>query len=1054
MPQWHQTYPTAEITISDILNMSNEEKKRNTSSLPVQEDDAQISKKAKTAEEPWEHSLNTKISVLSSLEWPPNRCIRELLLNCMDEDANTEVKKVDERTWKITNKVRSGRESLRSENFCYAANSEKVADRLRNGKYGYGLKDAVVLLTAHGIHYVARSCNGSFKGCVDAKGNVSILINPHDCISDGVEQYLSISDGSQLDLEREIKRAEAQCIGFRIRDVYTSFIPVEVCDSDSASTPLGTVYIPPLNSQDEAECDGTTELFVHGCAYVFSGDETNKRKSLALIYNLHVDKATIEGRDRAGLPKNWESALTRLIKEAPDSVFNRLLQLRKLNGYRFYEFGNQHIANYINAHVAVQSEAARRICAESTRAREDAERAVADQTAARRQVQHSELKCRETETEDVPTTDVRRRERELVEYKENLHAATLRAEQLQAIAAAKANEAEKVVRAADPTVLVFPDEYNVGDMKVQLVRIPSVKHAQWLKGEVPWIEEFTLMESAHIDRKFTPIFRQLRRLLYVLGLKDRVTIHPQTDSSVPAAILVVLRDCKLYVRFDAAEMHVLRDAILQLSTAGLHAELSGRTLVDSVAQVAALMLQFIVEEPTAIAKRSATECPTYLGQLLSSAAVMPFCPLLVATEWDTKFGGISSFNIQLAKGLAAELRRVGGTRAHSQPVVFIMVLGTDDINKATHKQWREAAVLGIKIVDGALYRGVYTPCLTCGEFARITHIVGHAHITGEEAVGMRRLQQLRHAKLWQINHVLPLEVDTLKADGTAQSRQESARKKEAGLKKLNKEADHVFSVGEMMYDHFEYTLHRGGRIPNTGHTQLVLPLNPDFYDCPTDKEDFSVSTIQVLYFGRTDSAIYVKGVDIAVRALEQVRKDNAFVHSRRKIRLTVRGTTLGTEAATVQKLIADQQARYRDIAPGVECFASPAEVREDLRRTDIVIMPSRNEPFGLVAMEAIACRVPVLVSSNSGIARLLTEHDMEKLCVQTSAHHPDSTSDASRQADVDAWSSAILGLIAQGPQAFTRAKDLAEKFMRKITDPYSEMITLGSAAPVTNTASG
>jgi D-inositol-3-phosphate glycosyltransferase len=38
-----------------------------------------------------------------------------------------------------------------------------------------------------------------------------------------------------------------------------------------------------------------------------------------------------------------------------------------------------------------------------------------------------------------------------------------------------------------------------------------------------------------------------------------------------------------------------------------------------------------------------------------------------------------------------------------------------------------------------------------------------------------------------------------------------------------------------------------------------------------------------------------------------------------------------------------------------------------------MIMPSRHEGFGLAAYEAIAAGVPVLVSQDSGLARLLME---------------------------------------------------------------------------------
>ena len=47
------------------------------------------------------------------------------------------------------------------------------------------------------------------------------------------------------------------------------------------------------------------------------------------------------------------------------------------------------------------------------------------------------------------------------------------------------------------------------------------------------------------------------------------------------------------------------------------------------------------------------------------------------------------------------------------------------------------------------------------------------------------------------------------------------------------------------------------------------------------------------------------------------------------------------------------------------------------READLIVMPSRTdaEGFGLVALEAISAGVPVLVSSECGIARALEEVD-------------------------------------------------------------------------------
>ncbi|KAL9961098.1 hypothetical protein ACROYT_G029980 [Oculina patagonica] len=49
------------------------------------------------------------------------------------------------------------------------------------------------------------------------------------------------------------------------------------------------------------------------------------------------------------------------------------------------------------------------------------------------------------------------------------------------------------------------------------------------------------------------------------------------------------------------------------------------------------------------------------------------------------------------------------------------------------------------------------------------------------------------------------------------------------------------------------------------------------------------------------------------------------------------------------------------------------EMKKMFREADVIVMPSRTEGFGLVALEAISASVPVLVSSECGIAKALEE---------------------------------------------------------------------------------
>ena len=59
----------------------------------------------------------------------------------------------------------------------------------------------------------------------------------------------------------------------------------------------------------------------------------------------------------------------------------------------------------------------------------------------------------------------------------------------------------------------------------------------------------------------------------------------------------------------------------------------------------------------------------------------------------------------------------------------------------------------------------------------------------------------------------------------------------------------------------------------------------------------------------------------------------------------------------------------------VRGYCNQDEVREMFYAADLVAMPSRTEGFGLIALEAISAGVPVLLTSESGIAEALKKVD-------------------------------------------------------------------------------
>ncbi len=119
----------------------------------------------------------------------------------------------------------------------------------------------------------------------------------------------------------------------------------------------------------------------------------------------------------------------------------------------------------------------------------------------------------------------------------------------------------------------------------------------------------------------------------------------------------------------------------------------------------------------------------------------------------------------------------------------------------------------------------------------------------------------------------------------------------------------------------------------------------------------------LLFVGRIQP---LKGLDVAVSALAAGRRDDA--------RLWVVGGASGAEGASelerIHQLIGDLGVRDRVI------FRPPQPhhlLSTFYRAADVCLVPSRSESFGLVALEAAACGVPVVASAVGGLLTLV-EH--------------------------------------------------------------------------------
>jgi D-inositol-3-phosphate glycosyltransferase len=117
----------------------------------------------------------------------------------------------------------------------------------------------------------------------------------------------------------------------------------------------------------------------------------------------------------------------------------------------------------------------------------------------------------------------------------------------------------------------------------------------------------------------------------------------------------------------------------------------------------------------------------------------------------------------------------------------------------------------------------------------------------------------------------------------------------------------------------------------------------------------------LLFVGRVQP---LKGVDVAVRALAALDRPDAV--------LVVVG---GTSGPGGDAYLADVQALAEGLGVRSRVWFVPPQPHHLLssyyRAADVVLVPSRSESFGLVALEAAACGTPVVAAAVGGLLTLV-----------------------------------------------------------------------------------
>lgn len=374
--------------------------------------------------------------------------------------------------------------------------------------------------------------------------------------------------------------------------------------------------------------------------------------------------------------------------------------------------------------------------------------------------------------------------------------------------------------------------------------------------------------------------------------------------------------------------------------------------------------------------------------------------LSVATEWSSAHGGLSTLNRDLCIALAEEGHLIS---------CLVIDASNQELADADSHNVRLLTCPADPGVSGSDRLLLVSPDALVTTGARF--VIGHDHITGHASHHIAK----RILKVPNIHvvHTIPDEIEAHKSVDLYQNLAKGADKSDVQLKQC-RQADLVIGVGPRIYREIADKL---GAFPP------VVQLRPGLAKSrPHARRPVSVA---LLFQGRLEHAM-LKGAKLAFDATMIVRNDFSPWE---KPDLIMRG---------FEKDKFEQQCTGIISEEGLRTFVKPrffttdgASLEADLNAASLLLMPSKREGFGLVALEAIAAGIPILIAAESGLAEMLhTDPEIvaaiDPISAQLAVCSVDGTSDAAVTAE---WAKQVKTILSDRDAAFARAdrfrKDLS-----------------------------
>ncbi len=333
-----------------------------------------------------------------------------------------------------------------------------------------------------------------------------------------------------------------------------------------------------------------------------------------------------------------------------------------------------------------------------------------------------------------------------------------------------------------------------------------------------------------------------------------------------------------------------------------------------------------------------------------------------ASAWGSKFGGINSFNTDFLKAFGVAFHHsveitcfvdsASNTDIEDARNAFITLLEMDETAGPANKVKLATASLTEKHISFDPENTVW---------------LGHDRITGSIAIEAAKQYGGRSALIHHMSY------DAY--ESFAENSQTAYSKAQVQIQLFNK-ANLVLAIGPLLRDAAKDI------VGNFKKVHMVIPGLAEEIVLRNSPKTFSAFMCGRL----SPDATRIKQGHLGIAAFAHAHKlacENEMPESLfRQPKITIRGVDFEAEKiSSAEDFTSEQELKtlaekYADRAINLHALPytlNREELYDNISRSSVVLMPSWHEGFGLTAWEAIAAGIPLVLSKQSGVYRLLEE---------------------------------------------------------------------------------